>query len=212
MTEYEITNLGYQKVALIINGLYLAATLLLAVVALFGERIKQLWSHPKLQLILDEPTLTGHSNSDEKGWYYHLRVKNDRKHAPAKNVRVLLYKLMKKGPDGSWLEQKFSGPVQVMWIWADNMPQYLTVGPDVQSTFCCSMENSTTINLKLYLMPMNLLQYQNIVPDDPTRLMFKAVSDIAESNNLTLELAWDGQWEQGASEMKKHFIVKTIDS
>jgi len=206
MTEYEINNLAYQKIDLIISGLYLFATLLLAFLALFGERIKQAWNRPELRLILDEPTLTSHSNATEKGWYYHVKVINEKRRAPAQNVRVLLCKVMKKGPDGAWLEHKFSGPVQVMWIWPDFMPQYLTIGPDEKATFCSVLENSKTIELKLYVVPMNLPQQINI--KEPTKLVFRAVSDNAQSKELPVEISWDGEWEQGVTEMKRHMIMR----
>jgi hypothetical protein len=210
MTEYEINNLAYQKVGLIINGLYLLATLLLAALAIFGERIKQSWHRPKLRLTLDEPTLTGHYNTGQKGWYYHVKVINDRKRAPAQNVRVLLCKVMKKGPDGSWLYHKFSGPVQVMWIWPDFLPQYITVGPDERATFCSVLENSEAIDLKLYVVPMNLPPYIN--SNEPTKIVFKAVSDTAESNELGIEIAWDGKWEPGFIEMKTHMVLRQVDA
>lgn len=53
---------------------------------------------------------------------------------------------------------------------------------------------------------------RQIIFNNPTKLTFKAVSDIAESNELTLELAWDGKWEQGFIEMKNHMIIKEVSA
>jgi hypothetical protein len=208
MTEYEIRSLSLQGYALWINGLYVLVTLLLAAIALWGERIRQWWMRPKLVIVLDDATLTSHSDTDKKGWYYHLRVKNGRRTSPASNVRLLLTGVQKKGPDDSWQERKFSGPVQVTWRWPQQIPQFATIGPDEHSTFARILEGSNTIELRLYWCPMNLIA--TISPHDKTRLHFKAVSDTTESKSLIVEIAWDGQFEQGTTEMGKHMVVHEV--
>jgi len=174
MTEYE-------KYSLLLNIIYVVATLLLAALALWGEKIRQIWTKPRLSIDLDEPTLTSHTDGKD-GWYYHIRVKNSRKSTPARNVRVLLCAVFKKGPDGEWHERKFSGPVQALWRWPQYAPQYATVGPDEHSTFGCLREDSNSFQIQLYWTPLNL--NCAIIPNDPTKLQFKAVSDTAESSML----------------------------
>jgi hypothetical protein len=199
----------FEKYSLLINSIFAFLTLSAVIIAIWGERIRQLWTKPKLKVEFDEPTLTSHTDGKE-GWYYHLQISNNRKSSPANNVRVLLYKVFKKGPDGLWRERKFSGPVQVMWRWPQHMPQYTIIGPDEHSTFACLREDSHSIQLRLYWIPLNL--DPDIGPNDPTRLEFKAVSDTAESDTRTLEIAWDGQWVQGSTEMSNHMIVKIVDA
>ena len=210
MNEYEIRNLSLQEYSLWIDGLYVLATLLLAAIAIWGDRIRQRWLRPKLRLVLDEPTLTSHSGPDSKGWYYHLRVVNDRRASPATNVRVLFQQMLKKGADDTWQERRFTGPVQVMWRWPDYIPQFTTIGPDEYSAFACIVEGDKALQLRLYWYPNNLTPF--IPPREITRLQFKAVSDIAESNVLTIEIAWDGQWEQGSTEMARHMIIKKVNA
>jgi hypothetical protein len=118
--------------------------------------------------------------------------------------------MLKKGPDDSWQEQRFTGPVQVMWRWPDHIPQFATIGPDEYSTFARIIEGEKSLELRLYWYPNNLTAF--IPPREITRLQFKAVSDIAESNALTIEIAWDGQWEQGSTEMARHMIIKEVNA
>jgi hypothetical protein len=114
----------------------------------------------------------------------------------------------KKGPDGSWKEQKFSGPTQVMWRWPQFSPLYTTVGPEEISTFGSLLENATSFELQLYWCPNNL---QSTIPSkEPTRLTFKAVSDTGESKPLIIDVAWDGIWAEGREEMKDHLVVKEV--
>jgi hypothetical protein len=60
----------------------------------------------------------------------------------------------------------------------------------------------------LYWTPKNI--QSTIGQNDPTRLQFKAVSDTAESNILTVEVSWDGVWVEDKKEIKKHLIVKPV--
>lgn len=198
MTEFE-------RCSLVVNALGAAATLIAVIVAIWGERIRQIWTKLRLKISLTEPVFNT-TTQGVKGWYYLIRVANGRPSAPANNVRLLLTKLYKKGPDGLWREQKFSGPTQVSWRWPQS-PPYATIGPDEWSTFGSLLENSN-FELKLYWYPNNLQPL--IVSNDPTRLQFKAVSDIAESAPLTIEVVWDGQWVEGVTEIQQHLVVKEI--
>ncbi len=197
----------YEKYSLLINSLGIFATLIIIIIAIWGERIRQKWNTPKLQLDLIEPTtnVTGHGRN---GWYYLIQVKNNRKSVPAKNTRILLNKIYKKAPDGTWKEKEFSAPTQVMWQWPNISPLYATIGPPEIATFGALLEESYSIALKMYWYPNNL--DRQILPNDPTRLDFKAVSDTNESNNLIVEISWDGEWNAGRLEMKTHCVVKQV--
>ena len=193
-----------------VNVLLIAATLILAVVAVWGERIRQWWARPRLRLLLDEPNLTPITGTDKKGWYYQLRVVNERKTSPASNTQVRLTKVFKKGPDVSWQERHFSGPVQVLWRWPDQIPQYATIGADQHATFARLLKGADAVELCLYFTPNNL--ETRISAHEPTRLHFIAVSDSAESEEFVIEVAWDGQWEEGRSEMEAHMTIKESTS
>jgi hypothetical protein len=201
MTEYERWNLILQATGILV-------TLILATIAIWGEKIRQLWIKPKLELHLDSPSLTSTADG-KKVWCYLIKVLNHRNSSPAKNVRVLLTSIFKKRPDGCWAEQRFSGPIQVTWRWPNWTPLYATIGPQEHCTFGNLREGSKSFRLQSYWCPNNLIP--EIAENDPTRLKFKAVSDNAESNILTIELAWDGQWIEGSAEMCDHIIVKEIN-
>lgn len=201
MTDYERWSLG-------INASLAVATVLLAGVALWGEKLRQWWTRPRLKLLLAEPNLTFLTGSGRKGWYYQLHVLNERTASPAENVQVLLTKVLKKGADGSWQEHRFSGPVQVKWRIPE--PQTATVGPDRYATWAVLHENSDGASLNLYWTPNNLSEASVIGSREPVRLHFKAVSNTAESNEVALEVAWDGAWVEGRTEMAQHMIVKQV--
>lgn len=198
MTKYEAWSLGIQVAGTIV-------AIAVVTVAVLGEKIRQWLSRSDITLALREPSFTK-TISQQKGWYYLLKVENSRRTCPAENVRVMMTKVYKKGPDGSWLEQRFSGPTQVKWQWPDTMPQFLTIGPEVNATFLAVLQGAGEIVLCMYWYPNNLTS--TIRPNDPTRLCFKAVSDIDESNEIIIDIAWDGKWVEGRTEMAEHLIVK----
>jgi len=196
----------YQKYSLFLQGLTVLAAVAVVIIAIWGEWIRQLWASPKLSLRLHEPSLTSH-NTGQMGWYYLLRVSNQRRRSPAKNVRVMLTNVLKKVPDGRWQDVTFSGPVQAFWRWHTQRPQFLTVGPEEDASFGQILEGAV-FKLQLYTRPNNL--DHTILADDPRRLVFKAVSDVTESEPITIEVAWDGQWVEGREEMARHLVVKVV--
>jgi hypothetical protein len=196
----------FEQYSLLVGVVSSVATFTAVFIAIWGERIRQKWNSPQLRINLSEPSFNI-TTDGIKGWYYLIRVANSNKSAPAKNVRILLIKTYKKAPDGSWCEHIFSGPTQVSWRWPEWSPLYSTVGPDEWATFGSLLENSE-FNIRVYWYPNNL--QPAIRRNDPTRLQFKAVSDTAESNILTVEVAWDGNWVEDKSEIKKHLIIKTV--
>lgn len=81
------------------------ATLLLGVIAIWGDNIKAKFLGPKLQLSLFNPggeriNLTDGTNTR----YYHLRVTNIRRSAQAHKVRVVVTKIVR--PADGYLSQK----------------------------------------------------------------------------------------------------------
>lgn len=197
----------FEKYSLWIKLGGVLATLAAVVVAIWGERIRQHFASPKLTITLDEPSLTT-TNDGRMGWYYLLCVKNERQSAPALNVRVLLMRVFKRGPDDSWQEQRFSGPTQVTWRWPDIMPLYATVGPPERATFGFLLQDSQAFGLQLYFPPNNLRG--DVPKGEPTRFEFRAVSDTVRSETITLEVAWDGTWAEGRAEMQRHLVVKQV--
>lgn len=200
MSDYEICSLW-------VNGAMAVATFLAVLVALFGERLRQSWTRPKLKLELIESAFTK-NNLARAGWYYLLNASNERLESPASNVRVILTRVLRKSPDGLWQEQRFSGPIQVTWRWPDQMPQFATVGQPATATFGFLREGEDAFELSMVFYPNNL--DPAIAANTPTRLVFRAVSDTSESDELIVEVAWDGGWAEERSDMDDHLKVTSV--
>lgn len=184
-----------EKYTLIKDLIGALLTFIIIIVAIWGERIKQLWKKPKLIISLDSSEGVSNVRNDGKeAQYFILNIENERRSSPAKNVRVLLINIFQLSPDGNlWQEMDFSKPVHVTWRWPDRVPSYTTIGPREQATFGYVINHEPYFRLQLYWCPNNL--NPNFPAGESFRFLFQAVSDIAESNILTIEIKWDEHWE-----------------
>ena len=191
---------------LIIQGITAFGTLLIAVLAIWGEPIRLWLVGPKLEVSLSssEGTLNYAGNQRIPTRYYHLRISNRRK-VPARNVRVHLTKILKPAADGRWVPQVLSGPLQLTWKFPTTRPQFLTIGPDD----CCDIGNlqkGQKFVLTPYVIPHNFVGY--LEANERMRIEVVAVSDNAESKPYCVEVAWDGQWSDDTLDMQRHLVVR----
>lgn len=184
------------------------ATLLLAVIAIWGDAIKSALVGPKLALSINDPLGERIDQSDgRKCRYYHLRIFNERKSAPAHNVRVVLTKLLKPAADDSIPDSALAGSVQLNWRFGRYQPQFPTIGP----TMICDLGyliDGQEFKLSTIYNPNNL--NCKVEADQRIHIEVIAVSDEMESKPLRIEIAWDGGWSDDTVEMKRHLVVKEV--
>jgi len=199
----------FEESSLWIQGAGVFATLCAVIVAIWGEWIRQRLSRPKLMLELAEASLTT-TKDGKRGWYYGICVKNHRPSCPARNVRVLLTGVLKQSPDGSWHQQRFSGPIQMVWGWPEFTPQYLTIGPEERATFGFVLEGTDAFQLRLSLYPNNLPS--TIPAGEPTRLEFKAVADTVQTSPMVVQVEWNGKWTGNPAEMRENLVLRHVQA
>ena len=77
--------------SILVQGLVAVGTLLLAVIAIWGDWIRHRLLGPNLTInLLDTEGTLNHITDGTPGRYYKLKVSNSRKWSPAINVRVIL--------------------------------------------------------------------------------------------------------------------------
>lgn len=190
--------------SIIIQGFLAVGTLLLAVIAIWGDWIRHRLLGPKLTINLldNEGTLT-YITDGTPGRYYKLKVSNSRKWSPAINVRVILKKILKPAADGTLAPQVLSGPMQLTWMWL--LPQYPTIGPEEICTFGNLIKGQNFI-LSPYVKPNNFVGF--ITPNQNMLIEVQAVADNVESRSLYIEISWDGKWSEDTKQMQQHLVVK----
>jgi hypothetical protein len=197
----------FESCSLLVSWIGVFTTLIIIILAIWGEKIRQIWTKPKLEIFLDTPNFNV-TKSGARGWYYLVRVTNKKISCPANNVRLLLIQMFKRGVDGDWREENFSGPVEVMWQNPSLNPNNVTIGPPQRATISSLVEGRDEFFFSLYWSPNNLKT--TISASEPTRLVFQARSDTAQSNLITVEINWDGEWNEGRLKMQNHCIIRKV--
>lgn len=195
---------------LFIQGMAAAGTVAVAILAIWGEWVREKLAGPKLQLTLHDPEGEPLTISDgTPARFYHVKVINKRRWSPAKNVRVLLVKLNKPAADGSFPAAALSGPLQLTWQHPQFHPVFPTIGPDDVCDLG-NLQQGRGFVLAPYVTPNNFQGF--LRSPGKLRAELIAVADNAESAPLLVEIAWDGQWSDDTNEMKNHLVVKQISS
>jgi hypothetical protein len=205
MTCYEIWSL-YIQVALAV-GTFLVAIIAI-IIAVWGDSMRAWGFSPKLKVSLLTPQ--GERNDLEDGTLcrnYHLKVTNDRKRSPARNVQVFLTKIFRPAADGKLVDRSFSGPLQLTWQFPQDHPQTLLIGPDR----VCDLGRITRwglFELMLYINPNSF--ERNVAATEKIQVEIIAVAENAESKPIRIEIAWDGIWSDDTIDQARHLVVKEV--
>ena len=192
------------------------ATVAAVLVALFGDWIKARLFRPNLSvsLVSSGGELTtavllspNGETREEKARFYHLRVRNLVRWPTATQVQVHLIRLEEPGPDGE-LKLKWAGDVPLRWKFQEIHPIARTVGPYADSDLC-SVVKGKWLELHPLIVPNNLPARRREKTDIVVSV--QARSNEGESNIRRFRISWDGQWEDGESEMIHHLVVKEFN-
>ena len=188
-------------------------TLLTVGVALFGEQLRAKVFPPrlKLKLLRKEGEKTqlrsnlGVVVDDVR--YFHLQVWNERRWSPAEQVQVYLTRLAEPGPSDE-LQVTWVGNVPLRWRDQEVVPLLQTVGAAKDCDFCMVQKKEGTLSLMPLLVPNNL----NARRQGKCRFVawLQVRSNQADSEVIRIQVAWDGLWEDGDTEMKRHLVVERL--
>lgn len=103
-----------------ISGVLALATASVAVLAVWGERIRQfIGPILRIQLVERDPE----ELRDPTKWIFHLEVRNQRRAAPARNAYVVITEIRREGSSKS---EYLPGPLKIPWYFGQPDP---TIGP-----------------------------------------------------------------------------------
>jgi hypothetical protein len=185
-------------------------TFILAIAAIWGDLIRAKFYGPRLQIRLENPRGEVSVFSDGVvSRYYHLRVSNNRRTSPAHNVRVVIKEIFKPAADGTMQPEPLSGPVQLVWQFQGSQPQFQTIGPDSICDLAYLRRNEvltlTPIHASISMAPsLTLSANQRLIAT------IVALSDECESNELRVQIDWDGNWSDDSEVMRNHLVVQTV--
>ncbi len=193
--------------SIVVQSFVAVGTLLLAVIAIWGDWIRHRFFGPKLEInLLDNKGTLTYITDGTPGRFYKVNVSNSRKWSPAKNVRVILKNILKPAADGTLAPQVLSGPLQLHWMHL--LPQYRTIGPDEICTYANLVKGKNFL-LSPYIVPNNFVGF--ITSNQKMLIEVQAVADNSESKPLFIDISWDGQWSDDTNQMQQHLVVKEVD-
>jgi len=148
----------------------------------------------------------GIEERSEEARYYHIRVSNERRWSPANDVQVFLIRLEEPGPDEA-LQVMWVGEVPMQWRHQEVSPLTRTIGHDADCDLC-SVGKGKWLSLMPLIIPLNL----NARRQERCRMVasFLARSTQVDSPILRIEIAWDGDWEDGDIEMQRHLKIRPL--
>jgi hypothetical protein len=140
--------------------------------------------------------------------YYHIKLSNQQRYRfpPAHQAQIMITRLELLGPDqqpqGVWQQ-----PLPLRWRYQETDPATTrTVGPAVEADLFYVTEKSS-LHLTPMILPTNFpASYETAVR---LWVTVQARSLETDSKPIRVQIAWDGHWEPGETEMAKHLVVST---
>lgn len=209
----------FQFWSLVISGAAAVGTLSAATIALFGHVIRPGIFPPRLSVRLSstsgvavDATLTDQTTGAtrvEKARYHHVTVSNARRWSPATNVQVFLLRVEQLGPDGNF-QNAWVGDTPLEWRFPQQNPLTKAVGPEAVCDLC------SVIRGKWLRICVSIVAHESMFTRLPhngpirRRITVQARSIEVDSELVTLDISWDGNWADGDMEMQRHLKVSEI--
>jgi len=147
-----------------------------------------------------------HLEKEEDRRFFHLTVTNaNRRISPAEDVQVSLLSLQEQGPGDSW-HTAWVGDIPLTWRNQQVSPLHRTIGHPYDCDLC-SVGRDLGFGLALLIQPFNLTGYTNRKEGLNVILTVQARGRRTDSPQCQFQVAWDGQWEDAGTEMKKHLVI-----
>lgn len=193
------------KIGLYLQAIGVCTSVIISVMAIWGEPIRAFIAGPKLKVTLHDPE--GELTSFTGGgpvYYYHLRISNDRKGTIAKNVRVLISSI-EWGPQNGRREKLVSFDTQLEWKNSARVPQFLSIGPDA----LCDLGYLPQVGGFRFAVPLKPNNFPDAIgPNESAKLEIMAAADNAQSRPIIVEILWDGEWPKNKEDAKNHLKIK----
>ena len=186
-----------------------AMSAVVAILAIWGDKVRSRLAGPQIELSLRAGQGDLNFRADgTRALYHHIVVRNRRSWSPAKEVRLLIVGLAKRGPDGTFFPELLVAPLQLTWAFPGVHEQL----PTVAVTDTCDLgvldEHGAQFRLTPYIIPNNFRG--SVSAGEAIRVQVVASgSNFSSRKPLNIEVSWDGNWTD-LGEMHRHLVVKEV--
>jgi hypothetical protein len=143
--------------------------------------------------------------------FYHLKVSNSRRWATAKNCRVVLKEIYRRGPDQQFHQVPLPVPVQFVWAPSEFTPPMVNISSEQVMDFGYLSEGSTRFTPTLVVVLNDFKGF--VAANECVRFALQIVADgyLAQSYQV-FEVAWDGKWNENLEEMENSLRIRELNS
>jgi hypothetical protein len=204
-----------------IAALGVLGTWFIFIAAIWGEKIRSLMFQPELRVTLENPhgeytTETVFRDPPQSDYtrparYYRLIASNARRWPVAPDVRILITRLEALDPSGV-PRPVWTGELPLLWLHGQVYPASRDLGRATQVDFVVVAqdlevsENQHQLHFILAIVPNNF--QRSYYSKMRVWVTVIATSNETDSPPVRLELAWDGEWDAGETEMARHFVIR----
>jgi hypothetical protein len=137
-------------------------------------------------------------------------IYNSNKTVSAKNCRVLLKKLWRRVPNGTYQEVELTVPLTFVWSPAEITPPYITLVKDHVLDFGVIDERTPIFRPVLLSYTNNFQGF--IQANQAVRYGLEIVSDNYVSKKLQIfEVAWNGEWSDNLDSMEQNIQIQEVN-
>ncbi len=119
----------------------------------------------------------------------------------------MLLQVQERAANGEF-QITWTGAIPLGWRHQNLYPLSRTIGASADVDLC-SVVKDKWLQIHPLVEPLNLEIRRRQA--STFRLMLQAQGSEAESPIVQIQVAWDGQWHDGAQEMRKHLIVEAVE-
>jgi len=182
------------------------ATVGVAIMALFGDAVRDWWFRPTLELNIAETCgELARIGSGPMSRWFHVQVSNSHRRKPFHDVAVYLLTIEQYSEADGWYGS-WRGRAQLQWRGEEprHVGQYFymkTVGPSWEADLFHVRDNDTRVHLNPPVVPsaLRLLWPSEAGLPVKLRLTVQARANETETNQLVFEVEWNGNWDQNVS-------------
>ena len=202
---FEEPSVNHQTIAAYLSAF---ATLLVAILAIWGDWFRAKFAPPKLKIA--SHNLRGHLTQFTNGRraiFYHLKVVNQRRWFTIKNCRVQLVATYQRGPDGIFRNAMLPFPIQFTWVPAEISPLFETITHERIFDIGFLLESDPTgFQPRIISMPHDFQGY--VRSGGACRYSLQIVADNYVSEIQAFEISWNGTWSENLDTMANSLIIK----
>jgi hypothetical protein len=184
----------------------ISATVVLAILAIWGDRVRHFWTPPKLQVSLRSRETKVELISNKKTRYLHLLISNANPWNHATGVKVFVTRIERTDADS--VDVYDTGNIPLKWQFSEYGMNPTSFGPPRICDLGYLVEGGL-FQLATEFVPASCKT--SIAAGVTMTVHIRAIADSVESRALVLKLSWDGTWSDDDAVMSTSFSVDVID-